>query len=85
MPMTPCTLRKVMPSPRVTVGVAESLNRDLGKVGVWCSLRLMELNGTKTETIIVFRPFTMHLQSPELTLIGTVLKEYEDRDTLPVI
>ena len=35
----------------------------------------MKLNVSKTKTMIVSRPRTMHPQSPPLTIGGTVLKE----------
>ena len=38
----------------------------------------MKLNVSETKTIIVSRSSTMHLQSPTLTIVGTVLKEYDD-------
>ena len=58
------TLMAVVPSPGVRVAVAESLNRDLGRVSEWCSLRVMKLNASKTKTMIVSRSRTMHPQSP---------------------
>ena len=36
------------------------------------------MNASKTRTMIVSRPRTMHLQSPPLTIGGTVLKESDD-------
>ena len=38
----------------------------------------MKLNASKTKTIIVSRSRAMHLQSPALTLGGTVLTESGD-------
>ena len=38
----------------------------------------MKLNASKTKTMIVSRSCTMHPQSPELTIGGTVLKESND-------
>ena len=72
------TLMAVVPSPGVRVAVAESLIRDLGRVSEWCDLNGMKLNATKTKTMIVSRPRTMHPQSPPLTISGTVLEESDD-------
>ena len=72
------TLMAVVPSPCVRVTVAESLIRDLGRVGEWCNLRGMKLNASKTKTMIVSRSRTMHPQSHPLTIGGTVLKESDD-------
>ena len=69
------TLMAVVPSPGVRVAVAESLIRDLGRVSEWCDHWGMKLNASKTKTMIVPRSSTMHLQSPPLTIGGTVLKE----------
>ena len=44
----------------------------------------MKLNASKTKTMIVSRPLTMHSQSPPLTIGGTVLKESDDLDILGV-
>ena len=66
----------VVRSPGLRVAVAESLSRDLVKVNEWCDLCEMKLNASKTKTMIVSsRSRTMHLQSPALTIGGTVLKE----------
>ena len=52
---------------------------NIGSVSDWCDLWGMKLNASKTETMIVSRSRTMHLQSPPLTVTvsigGTVLKE----------
>ena len=54
------TLLAVVPSPGVRVTVAEFLVRDLGRVSEWCDLRGMNLNASKTKTMIVSRSRTMH-------------------------
>ena len=72
------TLMAVVPSLGIRVAVAESLIRDLGRVSEWCDLWEMNLNASKTKTMIVSRSCTMHLQSPPLTIGGTVLKESDD-------
>ena len=64
--------------PCVRVAVAESLIRDLRRVSEWCDLWGMKFNASKTKTMIVSRSRTMHLQSPPLTIDGTVLKESDD-------
>ena len=78
------TLMAVVPSPGVRAAVAESLNRDLGRVSDWCNLWGMKLNAGKTKTMIVSRSRTMHPQSPPLTVGGTVLKESVELDILEV-
>ena len=40
----------------------------------------MKLNVSKTKTMMVLRARTMHPQSPQLTIGGTVLTESDDRD-----
>ena len=72
------TLMAVVPSPGVRVAVAESLIHDLGRVCEWCDLWEMKLNASKTKTMIVSRSRTMHLQSPPLTIGGTVLEGSDD-------
>ena len=72
------TLIAVVPSPVVRVTVAESLTSDLDRVSEWCDLWGMKLNASKTKTMIVSRSRTIHPQSPQLTIGGTVLKECED-------
>ena len=72
------TLMAVVPSPGVKVAVAESLIRDLGRVSEWCDLWGMKLNASKTRTMIVSRSGATHSQSPPLTIVGTVLKEFDD-------
>ena len=68
----------VVPSQGVRVAVAESLIRDIFRVSEWCDLWGMKFNASKTKTMMVPRSHTMHLQSPPLTIIRTVLKESDD-------
>ena len=68
----------VVPSPGVRVTVAELLIRDLGRVSERCDLWVMNLNASKTKTMIVSRSRTMHPQSPPLTIGGTIPKESDD-------
>ena len=60
------TLRAVVPSPCVRGAVAESLNRDLGKVSELCDLCRMKVNVSKIKTIIVSRLRRMHPLSSHL-------------------
>ena len=60
------------------------MNRDLVRVNAWCDLCGMKLNASKTKTMIFSRSRTMHLQSPPLTIDGTVQKESDDLDILGV-
>ena len=78
-------LMSVVPSPCIRVTVAESLIHDLGRVSEWCNLRGMKLNASKTKTIIASRSGTIHPQSSQLTIAGTVLKESDDLVILRVI
>ena len=61
-----------------------TLNRDLGKINEWYDLWGMKLNASKCRTMIVSRSRTMPLQSPPLTIGGTVLKESDDLAILGV-
>ena len=72
------TLIAVVPSPDVRATVAESLSLDLVRVSEWCDLWVMKLNASKTKTMIVFRPLTMHPHSPALIIGRTVLNESDD-------
>ena len=72
------TLMAVVPFPGVRVAVAEFLIRDLGRVSERCDLWGMKLNASKTKTMIVSRFLTTYLQSPPLTIGGTVLMESDD-------
>ena len=74
----------VVPSPGISVTVAESLIRDFGRASEWCNLWGMKLNASKTKTMIVSRSRTMHPQSPQLTIGGTVLKKSDDLVVLGV-
>ena len=59
-------LMTVVPSPVARVAVAESLIRDLGRVGEWCDFWGMKFNASKTKTVIVARSHTMYPQSPPI-------------------
>ena len=67
-----------VPSPCVTVTVAESLNRNLGRIVCGVTFVGMKLNASMTKTMIVTRSRTIYPQSPPLTIGGTVLKESDD-------
>ena len=58
MPMTPLWYLAVVPSPGVRVAVAESLDRDIGKVSEWCDTRGIKLNASKTKTMVLSTPVT---------------------------
>ena len=58
--------------------MSESLIRDLGRVSECCDLWGMELNESKTKTMIVSRSHTMHPHSPPLSIGRTVLRESDD-------
>ena len=78
------TLIAVATSPAIRVAVAESLNRDLGRVSEWCDHWKIKLIGSKTKTIIISRSCTMHPQSPLWPIGWTVLNECDDLDQLGV-
>ena len=69
------TLVAVAPSPGERVAGSESMNRDLNRVSVWCSLWGMKLNASKTKTMIVSWSLTVHPQLTPLTLDGTACAE----------
>ena len=54
----------VVPSPGERIAVSESMNRDFNRVSVWCNMWGMKLNASKTKTMIVSMPPTVH---PQLT------------------
>ena len=62
------TLMAVVPSPGIRVAVAESLISDLGKVSEWCDLRGIELNASKTKTMIISRSCTSIPSQPHFLL-----------------
>ena len=72
------TLVAVVPSTCERVAVSEYINRDLNRVSVWCNLWGMNLNASRTKTMIVSRSRTVHPQLTPLTLDGTVLKKSAD-------
>ena len=60
------TLIAVTPSPVVRVAVAETTNRNLGKVILQlCNLRRIKLNTKKTKTMLVSMSRTIHLRLPQ--------------------
>ena len=71
-------------SPGVRGTVAESLSSDIVNISEWCDLWGIKFNGSKKKTMIVSMSRTMHLQSPTLTIGGTVLKESDDHVSLGV-
>ena len=58
------TLKAVVQSQGVRVTVTKFQIRDLGRVSEWCDLWGMKLNASKTETMIVSKPRTVHPQPP---------------------
>ena len=50
--------------------IAESLNRDLGKVSEWCDVWGIKFNVSRPKTMIVSRSRTIHSQSSQLTIGG---------------
>ena len=66
------TLMAVVPSTGVIGTVADSLNRNLGRVSKWCDLWGKKLNASKTKPMIVSRSRSMHPLPPPLTVSGTV-------------
>ena len=66
------------PLVRARVAVSGSMNLDLNNVSVWWNLCGMNLNASKTKTIIVSRSHTVHPLLTPFTLDGTELKESAD-------
>ena len=60
------------------------LIRDIRWVSEWCDLWEIELNASKTRTMIVTRSRAVQPQSPPLTIDGDVLKESNELDILGV-
>ena len=60
--------------------MSEFLDRDISKDSEWCDLCGMKFSVSKTKTMIVSRPRTIHPLSPPITIGGTVLKESDDID-----
>ena len=58
------TLVAVVLSPGERVAVSESMICDLNRVSVWCNMRGIKLNASKTKTMIVSRSLAVY---PELT------------------
>ena len=77
------TLIVVVPFPGIRVTVAESLIHDHGKLSEWCDLWGMNLNVSKTKTVIVLG-HAVCIPSPTLIIGGTVLKESNDLDIVGV-
>ena len=79
------TLLAVMPSSGIRVAVAESPNRDLGKVIQCCGLFGLKLNAGTAKTLRVSRSCLVHpIAPPPLTIGGTVLKQSDDNNTFGV-
>ena len=78
------TFISVVQSPGFGVTVAESPNRDLGKVSELDDICWVKLNASKTKTMIVCRSRTIHHLSPNLTIGDPVLKECDDLAILGV-
>ena len=62
------TLIAVVTSPGVRATVAESLSSDLVRVSEWGDHWGMKLNASKTNSMMVSRSYTLHPQSPVLTI-----------------
>ena len=78
------TLIAVVPSSGVRDTETESSSRDIVKANEWCDLWGMKLSASKTKTMIVYGKRTIHPQSPSLTIVKTVLKEFNDLIILEV-
>ena len=61
----------VVTSPQWRIVVVDSLNRDLTSIYKWCKLWSMNLNPTKTPSMIVSRSRALSLH-PDLSIDGTV-------------
>ena len=54
--------------------VAQSINRDLEQISLWCDRWMMKLNPSKTKTLIISRSRTVSPVHGDLILNGTILK-----------
>ena len=78
------TLIAVVPSPNMRCAVAESLNRDLARIGAWCGTWGMKLNPLKTQTMVVGRSRTRDPPHPSLCINGVSLDTYDSFKILGV-
>ena len=62
------TLLAVVPSLEMRCSIADSLNRDLAKISVWCKLWGMKMNPNKTQSMIVGRSRTPQPEHPNILL-----------------
>ncbi|MEL7079479.1 MAG: reverse transcriptase family protein, partial [Cyanobacteria bacterium J06582_2] len=72
------TLKAVVRSPQHRSEVAQSLNRDLERISVWCSAWGMKLNSSKTKSMLVSRSRTAQPPHPQLFIGDTALVESPD-------
>ena len=78
------SLLAIIPSPSDRIRVTNSLNCDLVRISNWCSRWGMELNSSKTKSMIVSRSRTLQPAAPSLVLGGSVLNECKELDILGV-
>ena len=78
------TLYSLINSPNDRVMVADSLNRDLHKIYIWCQIWGMKLNPSKTQSIIVSRSKTINPVHPSLTLCGQSIPVFSSLKLLGV-
>ena len=69
------TLKAVIRSPQQRHEVAQSIDRDLERIQVWCSRWGMKLNSSKTKTLLISRSRTVVPPHPQLFIGNTPLAE----------
>ena len=67
------TLYAMVPSPDVRARVADSMNRDLHKIQLWCEQWGMKLNPSKTQSIVVSRSRTTFPLHPDLSVCDHII------------
>ena len=78
------TLLAVVRKPTDRASVVASLNRDLERVGKWCTLWGMVINPSKTKALVVSRSRTAVPGFPDLLLGGVVVDLVDDLKILGV-
>ena len=71
------SLKGAIRSPQQRNQVAQSLNRDLERIHLWCNRWGMKLNPGKTKTLIISRSRTEEPPHPPLCISDTLLAESE--------
>ena len=79
------TLIATVPRPSDRISVVSSLNRDLIRIGEWCSAWGMLVNPSKTKAMVISRSRTIAPPYPDLVLNGTVIDMVKELRVLGVV